>query len=68
MSGKKEDLVPAVLELVYVPLSSQNTLFFAEIVESDDEHPWPGVGLSTCSAGRSDAVFSVEDRMGRRKC
>lgn len=67
MSGKKEDLLPAVLELVYVPLSSQNTLFFAEIVESDDEHPRPGVGLSTCSAGRSDAVCYVEDRRGGEK-
>lgn len=57
-----EDVVPAVLELVLVPLSSQNMFFFTKIVKSDNEHPWPGIGVSTRSTRRANAVRSVEGR------
>ena len=41
--GEKVNILSMVLELLCVPLSSQNTLLIAEVVESDNEYSRSGL-------------------------
>ena len=56
-----------VLELLCVPLSSQNMHLIAEVVESDNEYSRSGPPALLRRGRWADALSSIQNRWGRKE-